>query len=167
MGLDGETDFPSYVERSNLGSATRDMDDSKDIETLARRAWAELVTTVLPAAASGRSWPVATPAAFERVLLDNVLGAPWETVIGRPSAETACALDLILALEMGERAREGLACLSEMNRRSLALRASHTGEPCPTVCGGRPEPQIDDLDVAALRRALTSQTHARKRRRAN
>jgi hypothetical protein len=109
------------------------MDDGRDIETRARRAWVELVGTVLPAAAAGRGWPVATPAGFERVLLDHVLGAPWESVIGRPSAETACPLDLILALEMGERLCEGSACLCEMNRRSLALRA-------PEPCAHGPEP---------------------------
>lgn len=140
--------------------AMRRQNDGTDLAGTARRAWAELVGEVLPAAARSRGWPVTTPSGFERVLLDHVLGAPWETVIGRPSARTAGALDLIFALEMGERVREGSACLSEMNRRSLALRAPRTGAPRDRG----PTRDAGDPDVSALlRRAMRSQARARGR----
>jgi hypothetical protein len=98
------------------------MAEDSDFEICVRRTWRRLVLETLPAAAAGRRWPVATPEGFVRVLLDRVHDGPWERhVDGDEGVDT---IDLVLAIEAGERVLSGAADLSEMNRRSLAARAT-------------------------------------------
>jgi hypothetical protein len=143
----------------------RDTDDGSDFDATVRRAWRQLVAVDLPRAAAGRGWPVTTPAGFERILLDHVVCAPFETVFGRGGADAAPLLDLILAVETGAQLIEGTASPSELNRRSLALRASRTGEPCAEPCGEIPaENDMTEAEVAALiARAIRAEADRRKR----
>lgn len=99
----------------------RTEDHSGGLEGRVRRAFEALCSEELPCAARRRGWPVSSAEAFERLLLDHVLDAPWETRLRGPDG--ACVLDLVLAVEAGARVLEGSLCLSELNRRSLALRA--------------------------------------------
>lgn len=93
-----------------------------DFEGAVRRAFVDLVYDALPAAACRQGWPVTTPAGFERLLLDHVLGAPFETCLKGPSGASAGLFDLILAVETGARLIEGRCCVAELDRRSRALR---------------------------------------------
>jgi hypothetical protein len=100
------------------------MADDSNFEHCVQRTWRRLVLEVLPAAAAGRRWPVSTPDGFVRVLLDHVFEGPWERHVGRPDLQAVGAIELVLAIEAGERVLSGKADLSEMNRRSLAARAA-------------------------------------------
>lgn len=143
----------------------RDMPDTCGFETTVRRAWAALVREELPKAARGRDWPVTSASGFERVLLDHVFGKPWESVIAPPSARNAEPLDLILAIEMGEQLLVGEASISELNRRSLALRAERTGSPRSSCCApGNQLSLTDDAAADLIRQAVAA---ARKGARRN
>jgi hypothetical protein len=100
------------------------MAEDSHFEAAARRCWWHLLETRLPEAAVARRWPVTTPAGFERVLLDHVLEAPWEAVIPSPSPRNAPLLDLVLAIEMAERALAGDVDLAALDRCSLQRRAA-------------------------------------------
>lgn len=141
----------------------RDMPDTSSFDGIVRRAWTAMLHETLPAAAPGRGWPVGSATGFERLLLDHVLAAPWESVIASPSSETADPLDLVLAIEMGERLVEGLASISELNRRSLAMRAARAG-PAQEACDRCSQSSIiDDDAVSLIRRAIASARAARPR----
>ncbi len=98
--------------------------DMRDFEATVRSAFGKLVRELLPAVACERGWPVSAPDGFERVLLDHALGAPWETALPGPGVGTVAPLDLMVAVEMGERLLEGSACVARMHRRSIAMRAA-------------------------------------------
>jgi hypothetical protein len=57
-----------------------------------------------------------------------VLDAPWEEVVEPPSPRNAPVLDLVLAIEIAERAIAGEVDLGSLNRRSLARRAERASE---------------------------------------
>lgn len=98
------------------------MSENSDFENCVRRTWRRLVLETLPAEAAGRRWPVATPDGFVRVLLDHVCDGPWERHVD--AAAGVNTIELVLAIEAAERVLSGAADLSEMNRRSLAARAT-------------------------------------------
>lgn len=98
-----------------------------------RRAFVDLVFETLPAAACARGWPVTTPEGFERLLLDHVLGSPFETRLTGPSGASAGLLDLLFAVETAERILEGRCCVAELDRRSRALRAAALPASCPAT----------------------------------
>ena len=78
----------------------------------------------LPRAARTRGWPVRTPEEFERLLLDHLRDA----APGRRAApQQPCLVDLILAVEIGERLLAGNLCCATMNRRVRCDSAS--GDP--------------------------------------
>lgn len=113
--------------------------DSPLSETIVRKAWQQLIAQDLPRAATARGWSLTAPAEFERVLLDQVHPAPSNTP-RRP-----CVVDLVLAIELGQRALRGQVCLDAMDRRSRAMRS-------------RPGPRVSDLarilaDICPDRRA--------------
>lgn len=141
----------------------RDMPDTCGFETTVRRAWAALVREELPKAARGRNWPVTSASGFERVLLDHVFGKPWESVIAPPSARNAEPLDLILAIEMGEQLLAGDASISELNRRSLALRAERTGSPKSCCAPGDQPPLTEDAAAELIRQAVAAARKAARR----
>jgi hypothetical protein len=141
----------------------RDMPDSLGFDEVVRAAWAALIRDILPAAARGRNWPVGSPAGFERILLDHVLGAPWESLVAAPSGCNADPLDLVLAIEMGERLAAGSASISDLNRRSLALRANRTGT-ARGACDGCGPPSVSEDDAAALMQRAIASARAERRR---
>lgn len=108
-------------------------EDGCGFEASARRAFVDLVYETLPSAAGVRGWPVTTPAGFERVLLDHVLGAPFETCLTGPSGASAELFDLILAVETGGRMLEGRCCVAELDRRSRAMRGAAEAGALPHV----------------------------------
>ncbi|MBP7241284.1 hypothetical protein [Amaricoccus sp.] len=103
-----------------MGKRTR----SGDIERDVRRAFDALVNEVLPEAARRRGWPVASPAAFERLLLDHVLDAPSEVAL---RGRRVGPLEYAMAVELGARMLEGGVCVAAVQARSRALRAAEPG----------------------------------------
>jgi hypothetical protein len=93
----------------------RGTDDPKEFEATVRRAFARLTGEDLPRAARSRGWPVRTPEEFERLLLDHLRDAPGEQPRATPAQP--CLVDLILAVEIGERLLAGNLCCATMNRR--------------------------------------------------
>lgn len=104
-----------------------------DFEGAVRRAFVDLVFDTLPAAACRNGWPVTTPGGFERLLLDHVLGAPFETRLKGPSGASAGLFDLILAVETGGRILEGRCCVADLDRRSRALRGDVAPPPADAL----------------------------------
>jgi hypothetical protein len=116
-----------------------------------RGIWTSLTANRLTAAARDRNWPVSTQAGFERVLLDNVYGAPWETIEHAADASACDLVHLILAIEMGARVLDGSASLPVLNRRSLAFRALRAAEPDrQDRCAEAPADAFVEQDVARL-----------------
>jgi hypothetical protein len=107
------------------------------LEAEVRGAFHALVSEALPAAARARGWPVASPAAFERLLLDHVLGAPGEAPGPSADAAAASVVDLMLAVETGARLLEGRLCVLELRRRSLARRRTR---PSDAACASHTDP---------------------------
>ena len=92
-----------------------------DRETLTRR-WFALTRDLLPAAAAARAWPVRFDHCFQRILLDNAMGAAWRTRIAAPAWRHASDADLARAIALGERALAGELDLAQLNRNSLRWR---------------------------------------------
>jgi len=111
----------------------RDIPDIATCDETLHRAWKALTGTILPQTARARGWPVVTAQGFERLLLDHVLDAPWDAVIVPPDARQVDAIDLMLALETGQRLADGRASLAALERRSRALRTRATGEGAPRL----------------------------------
>lgn len=105
--------------------------DDCGFEGSVRRAFVDLVFETLPAAARAHDWPVTTPEGFERVLLDHVLGSPFETRLRGPSGASAGLLELLFAVETAGRILEGRCCVAELDRRSRAMRVAAA---CETPC---------------------------------
>jgi hypothetical protein len=97
------------------------MDDEKneDFQATVRRAFARLTREDLPQAAAARGWPVRTPEEFERLLLEHLGNSHGKA---KP-----CVVDLVLAVEVGERLLSGNLCCATMNRRLLCETAK--GDP--------------------------------------
>lgn len=113
-----------------------------DFEEAVRRAFFDLVFETLPAAACARGWPVTTPAGFERLLLDHVLGSPFEGCLSGQSGASAAVFDLLIAVELAGRILEGRCCVAELDRRSRALRdVAVTEAPCASAATPPPVPR--------------------------
>lgn len=87
-------------------------------EAAVRRAFARLTEHDLPAAAAARDWPVRTAEAFRRLLLDHLEGAP------RPDG-APCVVDLVLAVELGQRMLAGDLCCVTMTRQRGCPESQH------------------------------------------
>lgn len=80
-----------------------------------RRAFARLTREDLPRAAVERGWPVRAPEDFERLLLGHLSDGGAE---GTPMpAQPVCLVDLVLAVELGERLLAGKLCCTRMSDR--------------------------------------------------
>ena len=90
------------------------MHDRETFETTVRRAFLRLTRQDLPAAALARGWPVRTPEAFESLLIGHLSSAHSE-----PKPAEPCVVDLVLAVELGERLLSGDLCCVKMRRRLL------------------------------------------------
>ena len=94
-----------------------------------RSRWRRLVDDALPEAARSRpDWPVSLDHCFARILLDNACGRPWREVVPPPAWRRMPAPILERAVRLGEDVLQGDADLTDLNRRSLALRGK-TGGP--------------------------------------
>ena len=91
--------------------------------------WFELTREVLPGLAKERSWPVHLDHCFQRILLDNAVGAAWRTVIDAPAYRNATDEQLESAVRLGEAAVAGEADLDLLNRRSLEWRGKRSAPP--------------------------------------
>ena len=83
--------------------------------------WFALTRTELPGLAAERGWPIHLDHCFQRVLLDNAVGAPWRTAIPSPAWRNADDATLRRAIELGEETAAGEADLAALNRHSLLL----------------------------------------------
>jgi hypothetical protein len=104
----------------------RGTDDPKEFEATVRRAFARLTGEDLPRAAAARGWPVRTPEEFRRLLLDHLRDGPGAEPRA-PAPAHPCLVDLILAVEIGERLLAGNLCCATMNRHVRCETAS--GDP--------------------------------------
>lgn len=84
--------------------------------------WNALTREEMPHVAGDRDWPVRLDHCFQRILLDNAVGAAWRTRIAAPAWRNADDAVLARAIALGEAALAGEADLGELNRRSLAWR---------------------------------------------
>lgn len=102
----------------------RDIEDGAEFLAAVRRAFSRLTHEELPAAAAARGWPVRTPEEFERLLLDHLRDRRDDS---SPPGGSPCMVDMILAVELGERLLAGNLCCFRMNRRQRCESAS--GDP--------------------------------------
>ena len=84
--------------------------------------WFELTRERMPALAAERGWPVRFDHCFQRILLDNAVGAKWATRIAAPAFMKASEDVLSQAIRLGEACVAGDANLAELNRQSLRYR---------------------------------------------
>lgn len=91
----------------------KDCGECSDFETAVHRAFARLTAEDLPRVARERGWPVKRPEEFERLLLSHLEDVPSRSDF----AEPRCLVDLVLAVELGERLLAGKLCCLTMNRR--------------------------------------------------
>ena len=84
--------------------------------------WFALTREEMPALAGERRWPVRFDHCFQRILLDNAVGAKWTETIASPAYRNADDAILERAIELGRAAIAGQADLPELNRNSLAWR---------------------------------------------
>ena len=84
--------------------------------------WFALTRETMPALAAEKRWPVRFDHCFQRILLDNAVGAKWATKIAAPAYENASHDVLSRAIHLGEACVSGDADLAELNRRSLRHR---------------------------------------------
>lgn len=87
-----------------------------------QQRWLEPTRETMPSLAAARGWPVRHDHCFQRILLDNAVGAPWRTKIAPPAYKNASEAELNQAIALGEAAIAGDADLDELNRRSLRWR---------------------------------------------
>ncbi|RDC60242.1 Methylated-DNA--[protein]-cysteine S-methyltransferase [Alteripontixanthobacter maritimus] len=93
------------------------MADDKLVES-----WFVLTRETMPALAREREWPVRFDHCFQRILLDNAVGAKWRDQIASPAYRNASDAQLKRAIALGEAAVADEEDLAELNRRSLAWR---------------------------------------------
>ncbi len=84
--------------------------------------WFELTREKMPAMAAERGWPVRFDHCFQRIMLDNAVGAKWRDVIGSPAYRKAPDEVLQRAVSLAEDVIAGSKDLSELNDNSLAFR---------------------------------------------
>ena len=84
--------------------------------------WFELTRERMPALATERGWPVRFDHCFQRILLDNALGAKWSDHIASPAYKNAPVRVLRDAVDLGEACAAGRADLAALNRLSLEWR---------------------------------------------
>lgn len=84
--------------------------------------WFELTRVRMPACASARGWPVRFDHCFQRILLDNAVGAKWTEHIAAPAYKKAPDRVLKDAIKLGADCLEGRADLAALNRNSLEWR---------------------------------------------
>ena len=84
--------------------------------------WFTLTRVTMPDLAKERGWPVHLDHCFQRILLDNAVGAKWRDVIAAPAYRNASDAQLARALAIGADVLAGLADLHELNRASLGWR---------------------------------------------
>jgi hypothetical protein len=113
------------------GSAA--MDQRNGIADTLRATWKQLIGQDLPEAAARAGWPLRDPEAFERILLDRVLGEGW--------AGPADDLDLILAVELGGRVLEGKVCPVALDRESRTKREAAAADLMARILARRGRPQ--------------------------
>lgn len=85
--------------------------DKADFEATVRRAFTRLTQDALPRAAEERGWPVRTTADFERLLLEHLQDATGA------AARAPSLVDLVLAVELGEKLLAGTCCCTRMSDR--------------------------------------------------
>lgn len=76
----------------------------------------------MPALAQERGWPVRFDHCFQRILLDNAVGAPWRTAIAPPAWRHAPDTVLAEAVRLAQAVVAGTADLHALNRASLEWR---------------------------------------------
>ena len=84
--------------------------------------WFELTRERMPAMAAERGWPVRFDHCFQRILLDNAVGAKWSDHIASPAYKNAPVRVLEKAIELGEACVAEREELSALNRLSLEWR---------------------------------------------
>ena len=84
--------------------------------------WFELTRKVMPSLAAERGWPVRFDHCFQRILLDNAVGAKWTTMIASPAYRNASDTQIAEAIALGRAAVSDTLDLAELNRRSLTWR---------------------------------------------
>ena len=84
--------------------------------------WFSLTRERLPGLAAQRGWPVRFDHCFQRILLDNAVGAKWNEEIPAPAYRNAEDEVLARAVSLGEAAIAGEEDLSLLNANSLAWR---------------------------------------------
>ena len=89
--------------------------------------WFALTREEMPSLAGERRWPVRFDHCFQRILLDNAVGAKWAEVIAAPAYRNADQHILERAIALGREAIAGEADLSDLNRKSLAWRGKLRG----------------------------------------
>ena len=87
--------------------------------------WFALTRDRMPDLAESRDWPVSEDHCFQRILLDNAIGAKWADQIPAPAYIHAPDEVMRRAVELGEAAIEGSEDLAALNANSLAWRG-HT-----------------------------------------
>ncbi len=89
--------------------------------------WFELTRRTMPQQARQRRWPVHLDHCFQRILLDNAVGAKWTSVISAPAYRNASDATLEAAIGLGEQVMAQEADLHALNRRSLGWRGKLGG----------------------------------------
>ena len=84
--------------------------------------WFNLTRERLPGLAEKRGWPVRLDHCFQRILLDNAVGAKWSDQIPAPAYRNAPDHIMERATSLGEAVVKGDVDLAELNTNSLALR---------------------------------------------
>ena len=84
--------------------------------------WFALTRDEMPGLAQERDWPVHLDHCFQRILLDNAIGAKWNQEIPAPAYRNAEDAVLKKAIALGRSAIKGSEDLAELNRNSLAWR---------------------------------------------
>ena len=90
--------------------------------TTLQNDWFDLTRERMPQAAQAREWPVRFDHCFQRILLDNAVGAKWNEQIPAPAYRNAPDEILQRAVALGRAAMEGTEDLAELNRNSLGFR---------------------------------------------
>ena len=86
------------------------------------REWFALTRDEMPGLAQERDWPVHLDHCFQRILLDNAVGAKWNEEIPAPAYRNAEDAVLEKAIALGRSAIAGTEDLAELNNNSLAWR---------------------------------------------
>ena len=111
-----------------------------ELETLIRIQWPtafpnqqimRVTGTVMPAAAraGNTGWPVRNDHCFQRIVLDTVCGGIWYDHIARPAYRHLSTEQADRVVRLCEAILAGTTDLADLNRKSLAWRASRHSRP--------------------------------------